>query len=82
MSEPFENAIRSLKAIALEASPRISVTLDLTGIESPAGAALSSLAQPGHEPELTIIHRPDTTEANESKFVQDLLSMLAQRATG
>ncbi len=81
MPEPFDNAIRSLKDIALEASPRISVTLDLTGLESPAASALSALAQVGSEPELTIVHRPDTPEANESKFVHDLLTMLAQRAS-
>lgn len=81
MSEPFDNAIRSLKAIAFEASPRISITLDLTGLESPAAAALSSLAERDPGPELTIIHHPDNPEANESKFVHDLLSMLADRTS-
>lgn len=73
MQDPFDNAIRSLKAIALEATPRISVTLDLTGYES-SGHPTDDTTGPG----LTIVHRPNRSDTAETQLVLDTLSILAR----
>ncbi len=79
MPDSFDDAISSLRAIAFEATPRISITLDLTGVETPVGQALSSLSVPPTAPELSIIHRPDDDDA-EAQFIMRVLSLLAEPA--
>lgn len=75
MQDPFDNAIRSLKEIALESAPRISVTLDLTGYES-SGHPTPTDSATG--PGLTIVHRPDRSDTAETQLVLDTLSILAR----
>lgn len=73
MQDSFDNAIDSLKMIALEATPRISVTLDLTGYEA-QGRPTEDATGPG----LTIVHRPDRSGTAETQVVLDALSILAR----
>lgn len=73
MQDPFDDAIDSLKSIALEATSRISVTLDLTGYGSD-GRPTEHTTDPG----LTIVHRPDRSDTAETQVVLDTLSVLAR----
>ena len=78
MSRTFDDAITDLSQVT--ASTDLKVTLDLTTAEVPIISALRDLASPAPGLEVSIVHRPDLANKSESKFVQDLLAQIADRA--